>query len=65
MALITCKECKNKISDTAKVCPHCGYEKKDFAQSLDDIGKAGQNLGCALTIFITIPILLFLFMVGC
>lgn len=24
MALIECKECKNQVSDTAKVCPSCG-----------------------------------------
>ena len=26
MALITCPECKGKVSDTAKTCPHCGFE---------------------------------------
>ena len=25
MALIYCNECGSKISDVAKVCPHCGY----------------------------------------
>lgn len=25
MALIKCIECGNKISDKAKICPHCGY----------------------------------------
>ena len=25
MALIKCKECGKKISDTVKYCPHCGY----------------------------------------
>jgi len=24
MALITCKECSNKLSDLAETCPHCG-----------------------------------------
>lgn len=24
MALIKCKECGKKISDTVEVCPHCG-----------------------------------------
>lgn len=27
MALIKCPECGKEISDTAKVCPHCGYKK--------------------------------------
>lgn len=26
MALINCPECKKEISDTAKICPHCGYK---------------------------------------
>ena len=25
MALITCPECRNKISETAKSCPKCGF----------------------------------------
>ena len=25
MALIKCPECKKKISNTVKACPHCGY----------------------------------------
>ncbi|MFQ6404738.1 hypothetical protein ACIDE9_08230 [Methylophilus sp. 'Pure River'] len=28
MALIACEECKKEISDTAKVCPNCGYKNK-------------------------------------
>lgn len=28
MALISCPECNNEISDTAKKCPHCGYKQK-------------------------------------
>ena len=29
MALIKCKECGKEISDTAKVCPNCGYKNDD------------------------------------
>ena len=28
MALIECPECKQKISDTAISCPHCGRHKR-------------------------------------
>lgn len=28
MALITCPECGQQVSDTAKACPHCGYVLK-------------------------------------
>ena len=31
MALIKCSECGREISDTAKICPHCGY-KTAYAQ---------------------------------
>jgi uncharacterized membrane protein YvbJ len=26
MAIIKCPECNKEVSDTAKVCPHCGYK---------------------------------------
>lgn len=29
MALITCQECKQSISNTAKSCPHCGFVFKE------------------------------------
>lgn len=28
MALIKCPECGKEISNSAKVCPHCGYKQK-------------------------------------
>ena len=28
MALIDCFECNNKASNTAKLCPHCGFNIK-------------------------------------
>ena len=28
MAIISCPECKNEISDKAKSCPHCGFPLK-------------------------------------
>ncbi len=32
MALITCKECGNQVSENANVCPNCGYNPKSQAQ---------------------------------
>lgn len=29
MALITCPECSNKISDRAPICPHCGFPMRE------------------------------------
>ncbi len=30
MALIKCNECKKDVSDTAVVCPYCGYQIKTY-----------------------------------
>ncbi len=40
MALITCPECKQQISDQATSCPNCGYP---LAQSSDPLGCTPQN----------------------
>ncbi len=43
MALIHCPECDKDVSDTAKICPHCGYDiqsyvlKKNAAEELNSI----------------------------
>ena len=44
MALIKCFECGKEVSNTAKQCPHCGFEIK---KKLDEL-KAGK--GCAILI---------------
>lgn len=39
MALIKCPECGKDVSDTAKMCPHCGYKikiSKSILLLLDD-----------------------------
>lgn len=66
MALVKCSECTNDISDKAKLCPHCGYEIGSSQSSLEAAGSKMQSIGCGLTLFVTIPILLlFFFMSGC
>jgi len=51
MALIICKECNERISDKAKSCPKCGYQKK-------------KSNGC-FWIFIAITILtILLYLIG-
>jgi len=51
MALINCLECGNKISDSAKICPHCGVPKKKIkcrdcnAQYLFEMNECPQ-CGC-------------------
>ena len=38
MALVVCPECKNRISDRADKCPHCGLPAQYFT------GKKTENL---------------------
>ena len=33
MALINCPECGKEISDSTKICPHCGYKLKNKSAS--------------------------------
>lgn len=45
MPLITCKECKNTYSDTASVCPHCGYKRDDYVpNSVESSAYIDQQL---------------------
>jgi hypothetical protein len=36
MALIKCPDCEGRLSDGARLCPHCGWEKGTY---LDSQGK--------------------------
>ena len=54
MALKPCGECGEKISTAAKHCPHCGAPSKITA-----VSNALMGIGCLLTLFVTIPILVF------
>ena len=42
--IINCKECGREISDTAKVCPHCGAKVKKEKAKLDSVNKLGSIL---------------------
>ena len=50
MALISCPECKKRISDTAGICPKCGYqlipEKIAEAKRNEKQVKKGCAIGC-------------------
>ena len=50
MALIPCPECKKRISDTAGICPKCGYqlipEKIAEAKRNEKQVKKGCAIGC-------------------
>lgn len=38
MPIINCPECKNNVSDQAKVCPHCGYSLPKKSNILTILG---------------------------
>lgn len=47
MALIYCPECNQSVSDTALVCPHCGYSIKSFTdeqRAKDEIFKLAESV---------------------
>lgn len=50
MSLIKCPECQHEISDTAKICPNCGYTVKK------PIDKKIIAIGCTATIIIILTI---------
>jgi len=64
MALITCPECKKKISDNADSCPNCGYQLTP--EKLAEIKKKEQQaqryagIGCLAVI----GIFVILYMIG-
>ena len=61
MALITCPECRKKISDVADSCPNCGY--KLTSEKIADIKKEEKkvtNIATFITIFIFIIFIIFI-----
>lgn len=57
MALITCPECKNQISETAENCPKCGY--KITPEKVAEIKQQSKkfNKGCGIGCLIIIAII--------
>lgn len=43
MALIKCSECGKEMSDKAKLCPHCGYEKNECPECGKEV-KSKSNV---------------------
>ncbi len=60
MALINCSQCGKEISNVAKTCPNCEVPVESLPNNLEGCGKFLSNLGCVLTLFVTIPILMLL-----
>jgi len=65
LALISCPECGNDVSDKAKACPNCGcpVNEKNGSDSKDAVSDVWEKQGCigkfAIPIGCLIPIILF------
>ena len=59
MAIINCVECGKEISDTAKKCPHCGYNYNSFSKTFRKNAKTIILITVAL-ILIVISICVFM-----
>ncbi len=44
MAMVKCPECGNDISDSAKMCPKCGYENKQETAEPENQKNSGMTL---------------------
>lgn len=57
MAIIFCPECRHQISEFARFCPSCGYQKKN---SVADKNKSGGDfyvlIGCVGAILVAIGV---------
>lgn len=47
MALIRCPECHKKISESAQICPHCGFSFKE--EDLEKYKKRLKNGVCKIS----------------
>lgn len=43
MALIDCPECNRKVSDSAEICPNCGFGIRLHVKKLDEIQKEAER----------------------
>ena len=62
MALINCPECEKEVSDSAKLCPHCGYKinSKKASSLFKGISKTRLIIiGVLIVLIIIVAIFLF------
>lgn len=62
MPLRPCRECGKDVAESAAKCPHCGVDHP--ANKAAAAGQKMQQLGCALTLLITVPVLLAVLLLG-
>lgn len=56
-----CHQCGAGLGSKTKICPKCGAETPTIGDALEGCGKSMQSIGCLITLFVTIPIILLAF----
>jgi len=56
MSLVCCFECGKEVSETAKVCPHCGVKKPSVSPEDEAIEQKQANKGCLGIIVVVLVI---------
>lgn len=61
--MTACPRCGHDNKPGAKNCYQCGVNLKaaKASVSVDDVAKSMQAVGCWLTLFVTIPVLILLY----
>lgn len=63
MALITCPDCGREFSETASVCPQCGYKKR--SEEIKQKTSSGmKNVGIGLLLFALVVLIQFIIIEG-
>jgi len=64
MAMITCPECKKKISESADSCPNCGYqltpEKIAEIKKKEQQALKGYGIGCLSVVIVIVVFFIYL-----
>lgn len=60
MSMIKCPECKKKISNQAKACPHCGAPVPETKPVQLQSHKTKRGNGCLISVLISICVIAFI-----
>ncbi len=64
MALINCPECNNQVSDTALICPHCGYQLRKPQSKAKPQSTKRKTRGCGIFLLAVIVVVILSFWAG-
>ena len=56
-----CTSCGSELPKQGRFCANCGSESRpDSQETMAKVGQGLSAVGCVLTLFVTVPIVLFL-----